>query len=76
VKIRKVLPLVVVLLVTSGIRADRGGSLYARHVRASDDPDVYVIRDYLVHWKGFGCMRIPNREVKMEISAKTRRVTV
>ena len=45
-KIRKVLPLVVVLLVTSGIRADRGGSLYARDVRASDDPDVYV--------KGFG----------------------
>jgi hypothetical protein len=68
VKIRKVLPLVVVLLVTSGIRADRSGSLYARDVRASDDPDVYVTRDYLVQWKGFGCMRRSNREVNGNLS--------
>jgi hypothetical protein len=32
VKIRKVLPLVVVLLVTPGIRADTGSSLYAPDV--------------------------------------------
>ena len=75
-KIRNVLPLVAVLLVTPGIRADRGSSLYARDVGASDDPDEYVTKNNLVHWKGFGCMRIPNREVKMEISAETCRVTV
>jgi hypothetical protein len=68
VKIRKVLPLVVVMLVTSGIRADRGGSLYARDVRASDDPDVYVTRDYLVQRKDFGCMRRPNRDVNGNLS--------
>jgi hypothetical protein len=65
-----------VLLVTPEIGTDRGSSLYARDVGASDDPDEYVTKNNLVHWKGFGCMRIPNREVEMEISAKTRRVTV
>jgi hypothetical protein len=76
VKIRNVLPLVAVLLITPGIGAGRGSSLYARDVGASDDPDEYVTKNNLVHWKGFGCTSIPNREVMMEISAKTCRVTV
>jgi hypothetical protein len=71
-----VLPLVAVLLVTPGIGADRGSSLYAGDVGASDDPNEYGTKNNWVHGKGFGCMRIPNREVKMEISAKTCRVTV